>query len=335
MAIFLKIDISQPTHGLKDIDWLGVLTVTGGTVNLLVGLQMGGVTHPWSSALILGLVISGGVLFALFVFTQWKISRHPLLPERIVRHLANMAYLAISFCYGFTYISVVYYLPVYFQLVLNATPIDSGVWLLATALSMGCATVVGGTIIKRSGRYLEVTWVSVALAVVGFVFFVTLPDHRDWPRMIAVQILVGCGLGPLFQAPLIGLLSRICSEDIAAANSLYAFLRSLGSALSIVVGQVMIQHWLQAQSADLLQSGIPAPLVAKFAKDFTELSGPAKSTITLPQIEAIRDALNTALRSAWMLYTAVAFFACLFAFTIPRKSLPTRPDDAWEELDDL
>lgn len=335
VTIFLRIEISEPTKGLQSIDWLGLLTVTGGTINFLVGLQMGGLTQPWSSALVLGLITSGSVLFALFVLTQWKVSRFPLVPGRIVRHSINMAYLAISFCHGFTYISVVYYLPVYFQLVLNASPIDSGLWLLPTALSMGFASAISGLVIKGSGRYLEVTWISVACAALGLGLFITLPDHKSWPRMISFQMLVGCGLGPLFQAPLIGLLSRTCPQDVAAVNSLFAFFRSLGSALSIVVGQVMIQHWLSTQTSDLRRDGVPASLVAKFTKDFAELAGLTKSSLPLHQMESIRDALNTALKAAWILYATVAILACLIAFTIPRSGPLTQSDRAGEELQDL
>jgi len=52
ILFFLHLD--TPTtpfmDGIKAIDWLGSLTIVGGTLMLLFGLEFGGVTYPWASA---------------------------------------------------------------------------------------------------------------------------------------------------------------------------------------------------------------------------------------------------------------------------------------------
>jgi hypothetical protein len=232
------------------------------------------------------------------------------------------------------YIAVVYFLPVYFQLVLGATPVNSGIWLLATALSMGLATVVSGVLIKQSGRYLEIIWMSVAFSAFGFALLTCLPSERDWARMITFQIIVGWGLGPLFQAPLVGLLSQINQEDIASANALYAFLRLLGSSLSIVTGQVVIQNRVEHQSSQLQAAGIPTTVIKSFTKDFTQLTQGVHAKLTAAQRAKIADVLNSGLKSVWILYMVVAIVACFAAMLIDRNNLSPKRSEGWEEMEE-
>ena len=46
-------------EGLKAVDWLGSLTIVGGTLMLLLGLEFGGVARPWDSATVICLIVFG------------------------------------------------------------------------------------------------------------------------------------------------------------------------------------------------------------------------------------------------------------------------------------
>ncbi len=84
ILIFFFLKVHNPRtpmlEGLKATDWLGALTVTGGTVMFSLGLEFGGVTYPWSSATVSCLICHGVSTFLIFLLFQWKIAKHPIMP---------------------------------------------------------------------------------------------------------------------------------------------------------------------------------------------------------------------------------------------------------------
>lgn len=67
-------------EGLKAIDFLGSLCVLGLTLMLLLGLDFGGVIFPWSSPKVICLIVFGVVMGGLFIMTEKKYARYPLMP---------------------------------------------------------------------------------------------------------------------------------------------------------------------------------------------------------------------------------------------------------------
>jgi hypothetical protein len=125
---------------------------------LLLGLEFGGVTRPWGSATVVCLIVFGVVVAGLFVLNEWKFARYPVMPLRIFSNGSNIACLGVCFCHGFVFIAGTYYLPLYFQAVLGATPLLSGVYLLPLALSLSVASIITGIFIKKTGKYLPPIW---------------------------------------------------------------------------------------------------------------------------------------------------------------------------------
>ena len=124
---------------------------------VLLGLEFGGVTHPWSSATVICLIVFGIVVACLFVLNEGKFARYPVMPLRMF-NISSAACLGVCFCHGFTFIAGTYYLPLYFQAVLGASPILSGVWLLPMAISLSASSIMTGIFLKKTGKYLPPIW---------------------------------------------------------------------------------------------------------------------------------------------------------------------------------
>jgi len=103
LAIFL--DVHNPRtnakDGLKAIDWVGSLTILGFVLMLLIGLDMGGTFYPWSSPRVIALIVAGCVLAGMFILTERKLARYPLIPKRIFSAPSNIASLVVVGCHGF------------------------------------------------------------------------------------------------------------------------------------------------------------------------------------------------------------------------------------------
>src|SRR5438046_8183612 len=96
--------------GLKAVDWLGSLTVVGGTVMFLLGLEFGGVSFPWSSPKVVCLIIFGLVLASLFIINEWKFAKYPVMPMRLFDRLSHVASLLVCSSRGMILIASAFYL---------------------------------------------------------------------------------------------------------------------------------------------------------------------------------------------------------------------------------
>lgn len=88
-------------EGLKAIDFLGSLCVLGLTLMLLLGLDFGGVIFPWSSPKVICLIVFGVVMGGLFIMTEKKYARYPLMPLGVFSNPSNVACLVVTFAHGF------------------------------------------------------------------------------------------------------------------------------------------------------------------------------------------------------------------------------------------
>ena len=306
--------------GLKAVDWAGSLTIVGGTLMLLLGLEMGGVTAPWSSAEVICLIIFGIFVAGLFVLNEWKLARYPVMPLRIFKHPSNLAVLGVCFCHGLVFISGTYYLPLYFQAVLGATPLLSGVYLLPFAFSLSFTSAITGVFIKKTGKYLPPIWFGMSFLILGFGLFQDLDATANWPKIILFQIVAGIGVGPNFQAPLIALQTNVAPRDIATSTATFGFTRNLSSAISVVIGTVVFQNEMNKRSSTL---------VAALGKQTAALlsGGSAGASIGIveqlpPAEQAVaRLAFFQSLKTMWIMYVAFAGLGLLISFLIMNQKL--------------
>jgi MFS family permease len=207
------LDVQTPKtpfrNGLKAVDWLGALTMVGGTVMLLLGLEFGGVSYPWKSATVICLIVFGVVVIGLFFVVESRLAPYPLMPLSLFSKRSNMAALAVCFFHAYVFIPGSYFLPLYFQAVLGATPILSGVYLLPTALSLSFLSAFTGVFIKKTGQYLPPIWFGLFFMTLGVGLFINLGPNSGWAKIIIYQIIAGVGVGPNFQSPLIALQSLV------------------------------------------------------------------------------------------------------------------------------
>ncbi|KIV90307.1 hypothetical protein PV10_07624 [Exophiala mesophila] len=322
LIFFLKLETPKTPliAGLKAIDWVGVIFIVGGITMFLFGMESGGTQHSWDSAYTLCLIIFGVVSMVLFFINEWRFAKYPIIPIRIFRDYSNLASLGVCFVHGFVFISSTYYLPIYFQIVLGAGPILSGVYLFALVLSLSFASAAVGIFIKKTGRYREPIWFGVCMMTLGYGLFIALGPTANWAMIILFQIIAGLGVGPNFQSPLIALQSHVKGHDIAVATATFGFIRNISTALSIVLGGVVFNNELATKESSLASTLGPVDAEqvahASFARTLELLWGYAQ-----PEKYAVNVAYTESLRTMWIFYTAISAFGILVSAFITRKEL--------------
>lgn len=272
------------------------------------------------------------VTFVVFFLVQWKVAKYPLIPLRLFKRRDTVAVLDVASMRGFEFGAAAYFLSLYFQTGLGATSIDSAAWFLLLALVLAALSLITGPFIMKTGHHLELIIVGLGLATLGFGLFIDMPAHKSWPRIVIFQIIAGLGLGPNFQAPLITIQSKITPSDNAVKTAMFSFTRNLSSAMSIVIGGVIIQNRMQSHVSQFLQAGIPQFTVARV------VSGSSGSPSTLDALSdshsgLIQAAIADSLSKMWIFYTCMLFLGFLFSFGIGRTNLSKEHEDYKTGLD--
>ena len=216
--------------------------MVAGSLLFLFGLTFGSQAYPWDSATVICLIVFGIISFALFSLNEWKLDRYAIIPMKIFNRGSIVACLVVCFCQGMVFVAGTYYLPFFFQTILGATPILSGVYLLPFAMALAVFTATTGHFIRKTGKPLIPVLFGFILMTVGFGLYVDLNRTSGWAKIVIYQIIAGCGVGPLFQSPLIAMQSFVKPSDNAAANSTFAWARMLATATSLVISQVIFQN---------------------------------------------------------------------------------------------
>lgn len=325
VIILFLLDIEIPKSpllaSLKAIDWIGCITIVGGTLMFLLGLEYGGVNFPWKSATVICLIVFGLVTLTLFFLNEWRLAVYPVMPLRLFSRRSNIAALMVCFCHGTVFIAASYFLPLYFQSVYTATPILSGVYTFPFVLSMSFTSMGTGIYIKKTGQYLPPIWLGMAFMTLGFGLFIDLPNRKgSWDKLIIYQIIAGLGVGPNFQAPLIALQSLIEPRDIASATATFGFVRNLATSISVVIGGVIFQNGMSKHAREL-QAALGPQVGSALGGGSAGASTNIVQSLPPTQRNVATSAYTASLRTMWYFYVAIAVLGICCSAAIGRNKL--------------
>lgn len=160
---------------------------------LLLALQWGAVVYPWDSSVIIGLFVGSGKAFVIFLGQQWYVGDSALVPLRLFSYrTAILAFVVCLIAPGGVAI-IIYYLPIWFQAVLGATPVSSGLRYLPSVISDVLTSIIGGAIVMHVGWYNPFYLFGVAILSVGSGLMTTFVPQTDMGKWVGYQILTGSG----------------------------------------------------------------------------------------------------------------------------------------------
>jgi hypothetical protein len=85
-------------HRLREFDFPGTVLIFGTVICLLLPLQWGGVSDPWSAPRVIGCLVAFVVLLILFSLWQYRIGDKAIVPLRVLK---NRTVCAASLVSGF------------------------------------------------------------------------------------------------------------------------------------------------------------------------------------------------------------------------------------------
>jgi hypothetical protein len=124
------------------------------------------------------------------------------------------------FFFGGAYFVVLYYLPIYFQSIHSASPINSGVRMLALIIPLTLSAILQGFALSKIG-IVPLFWIfGGAIATIGAGLFYTMDAGTSTGKWIGYQILVGFATGATFQVAIANAQVHARSEDLSQVSAI-------------------------------------------------------------------------------------------------------------------
>jgi hypothetical protein len=327
---------------------------------ILLGLNFGGTLFPWDSTKVIVLLVVGALMVVAFVYSEARVAKYPLIPMALFKLKTNVAAFALVFFHGFVsrfspsfqfrelikqvFIAAEYYMPLYFQSVLGASPLRSGLLLLPFIVTGAIFGVASGVWIHRTGRFRDIMWIGESnehtwqmrhaltpyiskgtfLLTLGFGVFISFDAYTTTAKAVGFLMIGGVGSGILFEAPLIAVQSQVEQQNVASATATLSFIRNMALAISTIVGGTIFQNSMTSRGPFLRAAGLPQELLHQLDGESALANVILPSTLSNPAwVLAAKQAFAYAMRNMWITYTVFAFLSLVASLFIDAAHLGT------------
>jgi hypothetical protein len=212
--------------------------------------------------------------------------------------------------------------------------------MMPMMLTLVIASMVGGQLISRTGRYKLLGLFGLFTTAFGMFLLSRMGPDTDYLTVVRNMMIVGLGLGPTMPVFTLAAQNAVNSRDLGVVTSLTQFARSIGATLGAALfGSLLVNRFGPA-----LREALPPTVAAVIPPDrLVQLQNP--QVLLNPQlseslrsgmaslgpqatqaydalIEAIRIALATSLHDLFLdgaVIVAVGAVAVLFLEEIPLR----------------
>jgi MFS family permease len=299
---------------LLQLDPLGTFFLLPCLICLLLALQWGGSSLAWSNGKIIALLVLFGVLLAAFVVVQVTTQKTAQIPARIIKNRSILAGAFFVFCVAGSMMTMVYFLPIYFQAVKGISAESSGIRTLPLVLSLVLGTITSGIATSKIGYYTQFAYISAVVTPIGAGLLSTLQVNSGHSEWIGYQVLYGYGLGLGFQQAQLAAQTVLKRVDVPTGLGFMVLMQTMGGAIFISVGQNILTSNLVRGITQIVEGVDPAMIVNTGATELRHL-------VPADQLPAVLEVYNHALRQVFLISAGLSAAAIVGALGLEWKSV--------------
>lgn len=299
----------------RQFDYLGTLCLTAGLVCMLLVPASSGTLLPWISDHLVGLSISGLALMTAFFIIE-SLVPDPLLNPSLFLNPGLLIIVTATFFHGANLFGTLYYVPHFFQLVLEDSAMISSISTLPIIIALGWSTVAM-FMTSPCRTSFNVARIGASLAVLASGLMVRWSTSASREELVAVLALLGLGQA----TALIGLL-RIVQASGSQFTRVFTFVHVLGSTFGVALFSAPYMNKLRS----LL--GVLVPDVAQTLVNMGKIHDESCAGFK----PRVRDAYGFSMKAGWWLMLACALTVLALSFLVEPSQLrnerdSSRPDD--------
>ncbi|KAL5372094.1 hypothetical protein DPSP01_013770 [Paraphaeosphaeria sporulosa] len=311
-----------PKASLKEkflqTDPVGVALAMGAIVCFILGLHyasLGG-EHPWKTGKVIGNLVGFVVISLVLVAWEWYLDEYAMLLPRLFKKRAIWSVVPYQLLLMGDLVLLLYYLPIYFQSVLGASPIMSGVYNLPIVVAVGIFCVVGGVVVSKTGHATATMLVGAAVGTIGCGLLCMLDLETSTGKWIGYQLLAGAGIAFSVQNGMNIAQANVENADLAAVVANVYFFQTVGGAFTTSAAQAAFVNQLLVKLPSSAPGVDPQLVINTGATQLREV-------FTAEQLPGIITAYIHGLKAVWGVATGIVLLGALWTAVIPWTRLPT------------
>jgi hypothetical protein len=278
------------------LDLGGALIFMAAIVCLILALQWGGTTKPWSDPDVIGTLVGFFVILAVFLVNEWWMDERALMVPRLMKQKTYALMASYVLFNSASFFILIYYLPIYFQSIDGVSAANSGVRNLPFIIAIALCTIGSGVSISIWGHYTSIMVVGSILSTIAAGLIFTLDIGSDSSKWIGYQVLAGIGAGLSFQIPIIVAQGVAEPTDISSISAIILFFQTITGAIFISVAQVLFTNKLLQSVRENLPDVNPALVVITGATELRSVwSGSTLAAILRSYMAGLKDAYTLAI----------------------------------------
>ncbi|KAJ3288105.1 hypothetical protein HK104_008337 [Borealophlyctis nickersoniae] len=239
---------------LRRIDFPGTFLLVLAVIFILIPLQGGGSQYEWNSPTVIGFFIAGAVTVGLFVWVEIKVAVEPVVPFDLFRDRDVVMVLVTMFGVGLSFMPLVFYTPMYFQVVQGVTPTTAGVKTFPLILGIIFSSLLTGVISSITGIYMPFIPLGGVLIALGSGLMATLDEGSNTGEQVGYLLLAGVGVGLCFQTVMMGAQAAVGPELLAVVTN---FCQTMGAVIALAITSTVFNNHLSTHLLTLLPSTLP------------------------------------------------------------------------------
>lgn len=321
------------------IDFLGAILLAIASSTMILGFSWAGTTYPWGSIQIIGLLGFSALTWVVFILIEGK-AAEPMLDPQVLTNRTFLTAALAAFMSFFGLMGIMAYYPLFLQGVQGASGTLSGQMITPFSFFMAFMGVPAGLLLARTKRYKWMyiagyailtaslfamirfdvgtpIWLGVLVTAIAGLGLGTIPTINTLVVQFAVpKRLLGVAVGGIFFFVMMGM--AIAPSLLGSAmNAAYA--RSLANTLPAGLNQVV-------DEATLASLGDPRVLLSPQA--MSAIQETIRDQALLNQtVLAIRSALESSLKTVYLIGAITMFLSFLMILTIPEVSMDVEVQD--------
>nr|WP_245353499.1 MDR family MFS transporter [Pseudomonas sp. PvP088] len=225
------------------VDYIGAFFLTVALAALVLITSLGGSLLAWQSLDMLCLSLFALIGLVGFVLEQRR-AAEPIMPLHLFRHRTFVLAGLIGFIVGVSLFGAVTFLPLYMQVVKNATPTSAGLQMLPLMGGLLVVSAITGRLISRWGRYRVFPILGTLLQAIALGLLSRLELDTPMALMNLYMGLLGAGLGMVMQVLILAVQNSVELRHMGVATSGATLFRSIGGAIGVSLFGALFSHAL-------------------------------------------------------------------------------------------
>ncbi|KAJ7784904.1 major facilitator superfamily domain-containing protein [Mycena maculata] len=308
---------------LRRMDWMGNFLVIASSSAVIIALTWGGIQFPWSSPRVLVPLCVGMFGLCIFLVYEGKFAQYPLAPYTLMSTVTGLSGYVQTFLASVVLITMIYYLPVYFQGCKGASPTGSGVDGFGLGFVAAPCNIVAGLTISKTKRYRPQMWLAWCLIMVSAGLLSTLKADSSRGKAIGFEAIMGAGVGILSTATYFPVLAPLPISENAHALAFFIFTRAFGQVWGVTIGATVLQNRLAKHLPRSFDGVFPQGTQIAYAVI------PLIPTLPTDVATETRQAFAAAMGVIWQVIIGVGTLGLLSSLAMKHMALHSATDENW------